>query len=219
MWPWSQIRLLKRALALYAGEHVLEHVQKHGEEAFYLHARPTEITSLFIDLASFTKTETEMAAAEFQELMWGWFARIADGIAKHGGVLDFLIGDAMASWWSGTNHAVAASTCAKDLVAAIEDLNGSSSHKGWPELKIAIGIASGAAHLGSYGTSRRLRYAPMGDTVNLASRLCSLAARQYPNEILISSETAKALNGALSPHALGQVSVAGYQAPMQVYAL
>jgi adenylate cyclase len=222
MWPWQQIRLLKRALALYAGDHVLEHVLKHGDDAFYRQAESCEATSLFIDLASVTKVEKTPTTAEFQELMWGWFGRLSDGILEHGGMLDTYVGDAMSSWWTaegGNNHALAASKCAKHLVNAIADLNETSRSKGWPELQLAIGIASGTVHLGSYGSSRRLRYAPMGDTVNFASRLCSLAGRQYPHQILISETTNRGLAAAFPTSSLGAVNVAGYDKPLQVYAL
>jgi class 3 adenylate cyclase len=59
----------------------------------------------------------------------------------------------------------------------------------------------------------------MGKPVNLACRLCNLAARRYPEQILISGETKAALNGPFTQRALGEVSVAGYESPVQVYAL
>ena len=54
MWPWSENRLLKSALRLYAGEHVLAKVLREGENGLTLNAQRADLTIMFIDIAGFT---------------------------------------------------------------------------------------------------------------------------------------------------------------------
>ncbi len=54
MFPWNENKLLKKALRLYAGPHVLDRVLKHGEQAFSTNDETKEMTLLFVDIKGFT---------------------------------------------------------------------------------------------------------------------------------------------------------------------
>jgi adenylate cyclase len=70
-----------------------------------------------------------------------------------------------------------------DMQGALEALNARWREEGRPELHIGIGIHHGDAFVGNIGSPRRLEFTLIGDTVNVASRLCSLA---QADEVLVS---------------------------------
>jgi adenylate cyclase len=82
--------------------------------------------------------------------------------------------------------------------------NSGRATRGEPPIGVGIGINSGPAVVGLMGSSRRPEYTAIGDTVNVASRLCGLAR---PGQVLTSGSTASLVAGALptKPHSDAQV--------------
>ena len=216
MFLWRQNKLLKRALSLYAGDHVLKHVLRYGEDAFHLESTDCELTLVFIDPAGFTTASQELTRRDLDGFMSSWFEMLSAEIVSHGGVLDLMVGDSVSAWWAlggRTDSPLAACQCAQGIVKELSVFNGRNNAKGWPEVKIAIGVNTGLVRLGSYGSSRRLRYAAMGDAVNLASRMCDLVNRMYPHPIIISEHTQKRIEGKLKSQLLDTVNVKGLEQP------
>jgi adenylate cyclase len=71
-----------------------------------------------------------------------------------------------------------------DMMMALETFNTQTRHKNWPSLKVSIGINSGEVVAGYIGSEEHLNYTVIGDAVNVAHRLKSIAG---PNEIIVSS--------------------------------
>jgi len=84
-------------------------------------------------------------------------------------------------------HAI---TAAEDMQRHLALLNARWKREGRPTWSVGIGIHAGDAFVGNVGSPRRLEYTLIGDTVNVASRLCSLAPG---GEILVSEHVALAL--------------------------
>jgi adenylate cyclase len=118
-------------------------------------------------------------------------------------------------------NAVAAALAIQQEIA---DLNRSLIKEGQPAMRIRIGIHSGTVLTGSLGSSKRLEYAVIGDTVNCASRLESLQKKRHEEivRVLLSSETKTLLKG-LPPQvhseSWGAISVKGRQEPLEVIEL
>jgi class 3 adenylate cyclase len=221
MFRWHENRLLKKALALYAGEHVLKHVLTRGEDALTINASTRDLTVMFIDLAAFTEISEALPPEHLRGLMASWFEVLTTGIAKHGGTVDTYVGDAVSAWWGAEgekDHPRLAVTCARDLVAELARLNETSRTKQWPEMKFCIGIATGPVRLGTYGSSKRLRYSMLGDTVNLASRLCGRAVGAEKHSILMSETTQQRLEGCVPTTLVDTVMVKGRNEPLRLYA-
>lgn len=219
MWPWSEIRLLRNALRLLAGEHVLSRVIKQREGALVLGGERREVTLMFVDINLDFSAVEQLSDKGMVELLNGYFAAVTDCIGSHAGTIDTLVGDSIAAWWASADHpssAKSACTCAKDIVAQIAKLNfGTSANV--PKLKIKIGINSGVVMLGNYGSSKRMRYAPLGDNVNLASSLCAMANANYPTPIVISEATNELLSSHMPSTLLASVGVKGRNDPVQLY--
>jgi adenylate cyclase len=111
-------------------------------------------------------------------------------VFRHGGTLEKFIGDALLAVWGApveshddVDRALAA---AAEMQEAVATFNVEQQAAGRPPITIHVGIASGPAAAGYIGTDRYIQYAVIGDTTNVASRICSAAG---PGEILVSDVT------------------------------
>jgi adenylate cyclase len=105
-------------------------------------------------------------------------------------------------------------SAAIDMMHALEELNTEWRAAGRPELAIGIGLSYGEVFAGNIGSERRLEFTVIGDTVNLASRLCAAAEA---GEILISEDIRRVLE---SPPPLDErppLELKGNAHPVPVY--
>jgi adenylate cyclase len=145
------------------------------------------VTVLFSDIRGFTTMSEHMSPEGIAGLLSDYFTEMVDIIFSHGGTLDKFIGDAiMALWGAPIAHADDADRAVQAAVAmqrAITTLNAKWEKEGRPKIGVGIGINYGDSFAGNIGSHLRLEYTVIGDTVNVASRLCSNAKA---GEILIS---------------------------------
>ena len=222
MLPWDKIQLLEKALALYAGEHVLDRVLSKGVSALSGGGESAELTLLFVDVAAPVAATRAFSGEELSTFMWKYLEAVTATILGAGGTLDMYVGDSASAWWGSEcepGHAKQACAAPKSLVAAVEELNGEHVPKGFPTLRIKIGVHTGKVTLGNYGTTKRLRYSVLGDAVNLTSRLCGLANGQYESPIVISSATKNLIDSTFAPTLLDSVTVKGQNEPLQLFAI
>jgi adenylate cyclase len=94
---------------------------------------------------------------------------------SHRGTLDKYIGDAVMAFWGApvafADHASRGVATALLMQASAQRLNQDFLQRGWPELKIGIGLNTGQMHVGDMGSEIRRAYTVMGDAVNLGARL------------------------------------------------
>jgi adenylate cyclase len=88
--------------------------------------------------------------------------------------------------------------------------------RGLAPIRIGIGLHHGPAVVGNIGSTERMQYTAIGDTVNVAARLVS---RAEPGQILISETMYKAAGASDLFHDLGQMSVKGRDAQVRVYSV
>jgi len=145
------------------------------------------VTVLFSDIRGFTTMSETMSPEGIAGLLSDYFTEMVDIIFSHGGTLDKFIGDAiMALWGAPIAHADDADRAVQAAIAmqrAIVTLNAKWEKEGRPKIGVGIGINYGDSFAGNIGSHLRLEYTVIGDTVNVASRLCSNAKA---GEILIS---------------------------------
>ncbi|MEO8384330.1 MAG: adenylate/guanylate cyclase domain-containing protein [Betaproteobacteria bacterium] len=221
MWPWSEIRLLKDALRLYAGEQVLSRVLLSRERAFDLSGDVCDVTLMFVDIASLSSAE-ELDPGQLSNFMAEYLEIVTANIVAHEGTLDSYNGDAVFAWWdSGDSRLNArnACNCAKQIVTRIEAQNALWSSQSRPALQLKIGINSGSALLGNYGTASRIRFTALGSHVNLASQLCELAGSVYAVPVVISGNTNLLLRSDIATTPLPSVNVKGTTGPIQLFAI
>ncbi len=145
-------------------------------------------TVLFIDIQNFTLLAERLKAPEVASLLNEYFSIMTDIVFEYNGTLDKYIGDAiMATFgapYSHGNDAEKAVLAALKMRRKLKELMSRKDEK--HRFDVRIGINSGNVVAGYIGSPRRLEYTVLGDVVNVAFYLQSIA---QPHEILIGEET------------------------------
>ncbi|HYK81804.1 MAG TPA: adenylate/guanylate cyclase domain-containing protein [Gemmatimonadales bacterium] len=188
------------------------------EGAVQLGGRKRPVVIFFSDIRGFTPLSEALGPDEIATLLTEYFTEMVEIVFENSGTLDKFMGDAiMALWGAPIAHeddADRAMTCALEHLAALERLNAKWQEQGRPELGIGIGINFGEVFAGNIGSDRRLEYTVIGDAVNTASRLCSIAG---PNQILISEPFYQQLKKPPKVEPLEPIQVKGKSKKVPVY--
>ena len=172
------------------------------------------ITAMFTDIRNFTSVSENKWPEEVVDTLNHYLDVQTHMIHEHKGIVDKFLGDGIMSIFTGDKMVANAVTAAVELQRKISEMNAQRKKDGEIVLEIGIGLATGVAVLGSIGSHDRMDYTAIGDTVNLASRLCGLAA---PNQILANEDFVKRLNGQFSTKSEGKISIKGKQEKVPVY--
>ena len=138
-------------------------------------------TVLFTDTQDFTSISEQLSPSELLTWLNRGMGLLVKEITNHGGIINKFTGDGLLAVFGAplsqgvaldARHAIDASLA---ITAQLEDLNKEFCLEKAPPMRVRIGIHSGPVIAGSMGSSARLEYTVMGDTVNCASRLESLA--------------------------------------------
>ncbi len=159
------------------------------------------VVVLFSDIRGFTALAESLPAMQMAAQLNEYFEAMVECVFRHQGALDKFIGDALLAYWGAPDafddDADRALAAAFDMQRELERLNAQWRASGRAELKIGIGVHRGEAFVGNIGSPRRLEYTLIGDTVNLADRLCASAAG---DEILVSESFRASLTVSRAMH-------------------
>ena len=144
-----------------------------------LGGQAAELTVLFSDIRNFTTLSERLQPEEVVEMANRWFELVCEILREEGGLIDKFIGDAVMAEFgvplAQPDHARRAVRAALRMAAVAEELRGWLRQRfpgrDLPEFAVGVGLHSGVAVIGNIGSSQRMEYTAIGDTVNLASRL------------------------------------------------
>jgi adenylate cyclase/guanylate cyclase len=181
-----------------------------------------DVTIFFSDIEGFSLIAEKMPAHDLMQLMNEYLSAMTDIIERHGGYVDKFIGDSIVALFGAPaddpNHAANAARAALDCSAHLAELNRDSTTFRDCKLSQRIGINSGEALVGNFGSRKRFNYSVMSDAVNLASRL--EGANKFYGTSIIASDTTVALAGdAFAWRELDTVRVKGRTQPLKIYDL
>ncbi len=177
-----------------------------------------EVTVMFADCRGFTTMSEALPPTEVLQRLNEMLTGLSDVIEQHGGVVDKYIGDAvMALFGAPLSHGddpVRAVGCALEMIDTVEAINATRP----PEARqqVSIGINTGVAVAGNMGSTKRLNYSVIGDTVNLASRLEGLT-RRYDTPVLVTESTRIACGDAFRFELVDDAQVRGRTEKVLVY--
>ncbi len=182
------------------------------------------VTVLFCDLRNFTGQSEHLAPQAVLALLNRYLDRMSAIIEARGGVIDKYIGDAIMALFGApvaSPHAAdRAVATAREMVAALAQLNRDLEAEGQPTLAFGIGINTARVVAGNMGSKTRLNYTVIGDGVNLASRLEGLTREpSYATPVILSEATLQALSDPPAMRELGVVTVKGKSEPVRIFAL
>ena len=172
------------------------------------------ITTLFTDVRNFTSISEKLWPEEIVETLNQYLDLQTKIIHRHSGSVDKFLGDGLMSIFQGKEMVHNAVAAAVEIQQQLTELNKARKAKNDIVLEIGIGISTGAAVVGSMGSSDRMDYTAIGDTVNLSSRLCGLAG---PSEIFVTKEVTQRMNGFMQTKPQGKVPVKGKAERVEVF--
>lgn len=183
-----------------------------------------ELTILFSHIRDFAAVSDALGPSGSVTLLNAYFTAMEAAVNSHSGAIDKFIGDAVMAVFhpdrTGPGHSAAACRAASAMRSALHDFNRARVSAGEPSIEIGIGIATGTAIFGRVGSAiHRQDFTVIGDTVNLAARLGSLAGSGAFSPVLLSEMTVSLIDAAFDTRAAGKVQVKGKLDPVTVYEL
>lgn len=215
----TQKNQLRDTLQRYVSPQVAAHLIANPEK-LVLGGEAREMSVLFSDLRGFTSLSEKLKPEELVRILNEYLTEMTDVVFAHEGVLDKYIGDAVMAFWGAPidapDHALRAVRTAVRMRDRLHELNTSGR---WPvdiELRLGVGVNTGAMVVGNMGSRKRFDYTVMGDTVNLGSRLESLN-KEYGTEIIVSESTAVVVRDEFTMRELDLVAVKGKKEPVKIF--
>lgn len=182
--------------------------------------RRVTVSVLFSDIRGFTSITESMDPRIVVEQLNEYLTVMTPVVFAHKGTIDKFVGDGIMAYFGAPlypeQHAWRAVKAGMDMQKALHDLNHKWEREGKQPLNIGVGINTGSVIMGNIGTEQYMDFTLIGDSVNLASRLCSAA---IANEVLISTSTYQEVYRNVVIEQSREIQVKGKVKPVRVYGI
>ncbi|MBY0567173.1 MAG: adenylate/guanylate cyclase domain-containing protein [Hyphomonadaceae bacterium] len=188
---------IRQAFSQYVAPDVVRQLTAHPER-LKLGGEVRELTVLVCDIRNFSSIAERMNAEELTAFINSFLTPLSDIIIDTGGTIDKYMGDAILAFWNApldqSDHARRALQAAREIVQRMDELNrgwkaeADAAGRTFEDVRIGIGLNTGACCVGNLGSERRFDYSAIGDAVNIASRLESLS-KLWGLSLMISEDT------------------------------
>lgn len=173
-----------------------------------------EVTALFADLRGFTTFSEAVEPAAIVEMLNRYYAVAVPCILDNGGTIIQFVGDALLALFNAParqdDHEAKAVRAALEMQEAVRSV--AENHPDWPRFR--VGANTGPALVGNIGSESIRGFNAMGDAVNVAARLQSIA---QPGQVVIGGATRDALGDRARTQLLGDLEVAGRRQTVRAY--
>jgi len=211
-------RRLSRMFGQYIPPELVGEIDASQQE-ISLEGEAREMSVLFSDVRGFTGISEGLNPQELTQLMNEFLTPITRVIHDNRGTIDKYMGDAVMAFWGAPlddpEHARHSITAGLEMITALEQLQPEFSARGWPEIRIGVGVNTGTMNVGNMGSQFRMAYTVMGDAVNLGSRLEGIT-KQYGVQFIVSEFTASQAPE-FSYRELDLVRVKGRAEPVRIF--
>jgi adenylate cyclase len=202
-------RRIRSAFGQYVSVEVLDRVLREGSD---LGGELRTVSVLMSDVRGFTTLSEQLPAIAVSEIMNEYFTAMVDVIMSHRGMVSDFIGDGILAVFGAPlddpDHAWHAVQSALGMQAALGRLNAKWEAEGRPTLAMGVAVNTGEAFAGNTGSSRKKKYAVLGDTVNTTARIEGLN-RDLGTEILIGAGTLALVKDRVRVRDRGEMKVKG----------
>jgi adenylate cyclase len=185
------------------------------------HQERRKLTLFFSDIEAFAATADVIEPEELATVLNEYLAEMTEIGNRHGATIDKFVGDAIMIFFGAPeatddhDHALRAVRMALEMQRRMTALQAQWRRRGFERpFRIRIGINTGHASIGNFGSPDRMDYTAIGRQVNLAARL---QARCEPGKVLISHSTWVLIQDEVSCTPMGEVQVKGFHQPIKVY--
>jgi len=167
----NNVRLVRKLTAqsgLYGRDGVSQYLEVLDQPA-----RPERMTFLFADMRGFTQLcQSQSDAGRTQEILNDFLGMLADQVLRRGGIVNKFVGDAVFALFQGREAPTSAVRCAFDMLDRFDSLQRrwqDGSNEDLSFVDIGIGITTGTAAVGSFGSVEVKNFTAIGTVVNLAA--------------------------------------------------
>lgn len=185
-----------------------------------------ELTVMFADLRGFTSICESMKddPQGLTRMINAILTPLSELIMARGGTIDKYMGDCVMAFWGAPlddpDHAEHALDAAQAMLAAMPGISASvramvPAGREAPDVRIGIGLNTGACVVGNMGSSKRFDYSVLGDAVNVAARLEGLC-KTYDAPLIVGEATAAAVGG-VGLVELDRITVRGRTEPLRIF--
>ncbi|BCW92702.1 MAG: adenylate cyclase [Thermoanaerobaculum sp.] len=213
-------RRIRERLERYHSPAVVEAIVKERLTGAERH-ETREVTVLFADIVGFTSRCAHMEPPAVAAFLNEFFSLASDAVFAFGGTLDKFIGDAVMAFFGAPlpqhDHAERAVRAALAIQKAVEEWNQTRKEKGLDEVQVRVALNSGPVVVGEIGSSTRVDYTVLGNTVNVAARLEEQVAEA--GQVVVGPATYKALKDIFPFAHLGDFKIRGLTKPVAAYLL
>ena len=211
-------RQILNVFRTYMAPQVVDELSRQNNYRIELGGRSREIAVLFVDIRGFTTLSEGMTPEEVVDILNRYLGNVTNAIFRNGGTLDKFIGDAVMAIYNAPldveGYCDRAVQTAFDIIESMKEVNRELKEIHGREIACGVGVHCGKAVVGNIGCQYRMDYTAIGDTVNIAERLESLAKG---GEILVSSEVYQQVREHYRAESVGEQSLKGRQDKVAVY--
>ena len=213
---YVQNKLYEQSLALYLSPKLVKKFASN-KELLRPGAKKETLTILFSDIANFTSISEGMDSDELARYMNSYFqTAVAQCIHHTDGTIVKYIGDAIFAFWNApdpqSDHALRA------CEAALRFRDQPPQYMNGEQLVTRIGLHTGVANVGNFGSTARVDYTALGENINLASRMEGLN-KYLGTDILITGQTQEGAGNTITTRFAGHFQLKGFEKAVEVYEL
>jgi adenylate cyclase len=217
----KQKKFIKGAFGQFLSPKVVKELVENPD-LLKLGGNQNRLTAFFSDVAGFSGISEKLTPQQLVALLNEYLTAMTDIILKHEGTIDKYEGDAIIAFWGAPinhpDHALQACRAAIEMQKKLVEMREKWKSEGRDELHVRMGINTGLVVVGNMGSTSRMDYTMMGDTVNLASRLEGVN-KVYGTEIMISNFTYEDVRDSFSVRELDLIKVVGKNEPVSIFEL
>ena len=224
VWEARERRRTREAFGRFVPEPVVEELLESQDGGRRLPGRRLDATVMFCDLRGFTTFAEGFEAERVLEFLNRYLGEMSECILEHGGTVVSYMGDGIMAVFGSPvtrgDHAQAAFDAAVEMMEVrLPRVNAWLRERDLPEFRLGVGLNSGPVMSGTVGGDRRLEYAAIGDTTNVAARL-EVMTKETGGGIFVADSTHSQLNGrAERLERRGEVELRGRKEPLVVWSL
>jgi adenylate cyclase len=178
------------------------------------------VTVLFADIRGFTGMAENLEPQEVVDQLNEYLQTMTPIIFANHGTIDKFVGDEIMAYFGAPvypeEHAWRAVKTAIEMQAALEELRRKWRHARRPDIRIGVGVNTGSVVMGNIGSSQYMDFTLIGDAVNVASRLCSIAE---PGEVLVGASTLHQVADRVSVVRSRETTIKGRVHPVTVHSV
>lgn len=214
----QQKKFIQGVFSRYVSPKVVAEILKDPTKALLGGVR-REMSYIFTDVANFTTFSETMDSADLARVLNAYFEGLTQIVLKHDGTFDKFIGDAIFAFFNApveqADHSERAVRCALDLDEFCEKFRVERVKENLPFGITRVGVHTGTAVVGNFGSQTNFNYTAQGDSVNMASRLEGLN-KMFGTRICVSGPARNECRG-LTLRPVGSVVLKGKTVPVDVW--